>query len=138
MDTSNIIALILGGTGFIISIITLVLTPWLSLRSKRLEKRLESRFELFQKILELWELSHNNPKDTSKLEITLKEINKLIQLYGYESEIKSFHKVRKSYNLLAEEYNENNRQILKEQFNKFFSIAFNAYRKELVLGNLVD
>ena len=66
MDTSNIIALVLGGAGFVISIISLVLTPRLSLKSKRLEKRLEYRFELFQKILDLWEHTHNNQSSNQK------------------------------------------------------------------------
>lgn len=60
MDTSNDIALVLGEKGLIISIISLVLTPRLTLKSKRLGKRLKYRFELFQKLLELWEHSHNN------------------------------------------------------------------------------
>ena len=85
MDTSDIIALVLGGTGFIISIISIVLTPRLSLKSKRLEKRLEYRFELFQKILELWEFT-NRPLKEHDVKPLLTDINKLIQLYGYNSE----------------------------------------------------
>ena len=81
MEASNIIALALGGTGFIISIVGFVLTPILNLKSKRLEKRLEYRFELFQKILELWEFTGD--KETSnknELKPLLKDVNKLIQL----------------------------------------------------------
>jgi len=137
MDTSNIIALVLGGTGFIISIISLVFTPRLTLKSKRLEKRLEYRFELFQKILELWEYSHNNQSSNQNgFEPLMKEVNKFIQLYGYDSEIKSFKEVANSYNNLAKEQNEKNRQILISKFNDFLSISFNAYRKEIVLDKL--
>ena len=94
MDTSNIIALVLGGTGFIISIISLVLAPRLTLKSKRLEKRLEYRFELFQKILELWEYTHNNQSSNQNgFPPLMKEVNKFIQLYGYDSEIKSFKRL---------------------------------------------
>jgi hypothetical protein len=137
MDTSNIIALVLGGTGFIISIITLVLTPRLSLKTKRLEKRLEYRFELFQKILALWEFTHNNQSNNqSGIEPLMKEVNTFIQLYGYDSEIKSFKEVVNSYNDLGKEQGEKNRQILISKFNDFFSISFNAYRKEIVLDKL--
>lgn len=137
MDTSNIIALVLGGAGFVISIISLVLTPRLSLKSKRLEKRLEYRFELFQKILDLWEHTHNNQSSNQKgLEPLIKEVNKFIQLYGYDSEINSFKEVVNSYNNLAKEQNEDNRQLLISKFNDFFSTSFNAYRKEIVLDKL--
>lgn len=138
MDSSNIIALVLGGTGFIISIISLVLTPRLTLKSKRLEKRLEYRFELFQKILELWEHTHNNQSSNQKgIEPLMKEVNKFIQLYGYDSEIKSFREVVNSYNNLAKEQDEKNREIFISKFNNFLSIAFNAYRKEIVLDKLI-
>ena len=60
MNTSNIIELVLGGTGFIISIISLVLRAILTLKSKRLEKRIGYRFELYQKISAFWEFTHNN------------------------------------------------------------------------------
>lgn len=139
MDTSNIVALVLGGIGFIISIVGLVVTPILNLKSKRLEKRLEHRFILFHKILELWEFTHTNqsPKH-NEFEPFLKEVNKLIQLYGYNSEIKAFKKATKSYNNFAEEGNETNRQKLITDFNNFFSISFNAYRKEIILDKLED
>lgn len=137
MNTSNIIALILGGTGFIISITSLVLTPRITLKSKRLEKRLEYRFGLFQKILELWEYSHNNQSSNQNgFGPLMKEVNKFIQLYGYDAEIKSFKEVVNSYNNLVEEQNEKNRQILISKFNDFLSISFNAYRKEIVLDKL--
>ena len=138
METSNITALALGGIGFIISIVSFLQTPKLNLKSKRLEKRLQYRFELFQKILELWELSHNEilSKQKNSLEPLLKDINKFIQLYGYNSEIKSFREVTKYYNHFANEQNEQNRKTLILKFNDFFSIAFNAYRKEIVLDEL--
>ncbi|RUA15990.1 MAG: hypothetical protein DSY83_06500 [Flavobacteriia bacterium] len=135
MDNSNIIALALGGIGFIISIVGFVVTPILNLKSKRLEKRLEYRFQLFQKILELWELT-NSPAQEHDIKPLLFEINKLIQLYGYNLEIKVFKEVVKCYNKLAEEQNEGNRQKLLSKFNDFFSISFNAYRKEIVLEKL--
>ncbi len=139
MEASNIIALALGGTGFIISIVGFVLTPILNLKSKRLEKRLEYRFELFQKILELWEFTHDkNPSDKNGLEPLLKDINKFIQLYGYDTEIKSFKEVVKYYKILSEEHNESNRKELISKFNDFLSIAFNAYRKEIVLDKLKE
>ncbi len=137
MDNSNIIALVLGATGFIISIIGFVVTPILNLKSKRLEKRLEYRFELFQKILELWEFTHDKkPSNKNGLEPLLRDVNKFIQLYGYDSEIKSFKEVVNCYNVYAEEHNESNRQKLISKFNDFFAIAFNAYRKEIVLDKL--
>ncbi len=80
MDASNIIALALGGIGFIISIVGFIVSPILNLKSKRLEKRLEYRFELFQKILELWEFSHQPAKEHD-IKPLLLDINKLIQLY---------------------------------------------------------
>lgn len=137
METSNIIALILGGTGFIISIISLILTPDLALKSKRLEKRLEYRFELFQKILALWEYT-NQPVKEHDVKPLLTEINKLIQLYGYDVEIKSFRELVDSYNCYVQNKNETNRQNLTKKFSDFFSISFNAYRKEIVLEKLVE
>jgi hypothetical protein len=137
MDTSNIIAIVLGGLGFIISIVGFVLTPMLNLKSKRLEKRLEYRFMLFQKVLELWESTHNDPNlSRDGYTILMKEINKLIQLYGYNSEIKSFKEVVNSYNNLATEHNEINRQKLIKKFDDFFSTSFNAYRKEIAMSKL--
>lgn len=136
MDTSNIIALVLGGIGFIISIINFVLTPMLNLKSKRLEYR----FELFQKILELWEYTNrktppNNDKELIKI---MTEINKLIQLYGYNSEIKSFKELGDLYNYYVHNQDETNRQKLMAKFSEFFSISFNAYRQEIVLEKLQD
>jgi uncharacterized membrane protein YgaE (UPF0421/DUF939 family) len=137
MEASNIIALALGGISFIISIVGFVLTPILNLKSKRLEKRLEYRFELFQKILELWELTHDKITPTqNELEPLLREVNKLIQLYGYNSEINSFKEVVKYYNFYGEERTEINRQKMILKFNNFLSIAFNAYRKEIVMETL--
>jgi hypothetical protein len=137
MENSNIIALILGGIGFIISIISLVFSPRIALKSKRLEKRLEYRFELFQKILELWEFTNQSAKEHDVRPL-LTEINKLIQLYGYNSEINSFKELVSFYNYYAENQGEDNRQKLITKFNSFFSISFNAYRKEIVLEKLVE
>jgi len=132
MDTSNIIAIALGGTGFIISIIGLVVAPLLNLKSKRLEKRLEFRFKLFEKILELWELANkNNSIDETSKPLFL-EINKLIQLYGYNKEIQLFRNVIEIYN----NYEQKDRQKLILEFNKFFENSFNTYRKEIVLEKL--
>lgn len=136
MDTSNIVALTLGGISFIISVVSLVLTPILNLKSKRLEKRLEYRFELFQKILKLWEQTHINP--TSDIKPLLKDVNKLIQLYGYNSEIKLFREVVNSYNFFVNNQDEINRQKLLEKFSEFFSMSFNTYRKEIILEKLQD
>ena len=136
MDISNIVALLLGGIGFIISIVSFFLTPILNLKSKRLEKRLEYRFVLFQKILELWELSHQTEGKGIDVNPLMKEINKLIQLYGYNSEIKSFKELGDSYNYYIHNQNEANRQNLLSEFGNFFSISFNTYRKEIVLEKL--
>jgi len=139
MDISNIIALILGGIGFLVSIISLILTPKLNLKSKRLEKKLEYRSELFQKILELWEYIHDNQKsEKMNIEPLLKEINKLIQLYGYNSEIKSFKKIVISYNNFANDHTEENNRILISNFNAFFSLSFNTYRAEITLEKLEE
>lgn len=137
MDASNIIALALGGTGFIISIVGFVVTPILNLKSKRLEKRLEYRFQLFQKILELWE-SVNQPAKEHDIRPLLSDVNKLIQLYGYNSEIKSFKELGDFYNYYAQNQNETNRQELTTKFGDFFSTSFNAYRKEIVLDRLQE
>ena len=137
MDASNIIALALGGTGFIISIVGFVVTPILNLKSKRLEKRLEYRFQLFQKILELWEFT-NQPAKEHDVKPLLLEINKLIQLYGYNTEIKSFKELVNFYNYFAQNQNETNRQKLTTKFGDFFSTSFNAYRKEIVLDRLQE
>jgi hypothetical protein len=132
METSNIIALVLGGTGFIVSVVGFIITPLINLKSKRLEKRLDYRFELFQKILELWECTHNK----SDVMPVMGDVNKLIQLYGKNSEITAFNMVVSSYNKYAMEKNESNEQELKRKFENFFSISFNAYRKEIRLGKL--
>ncbi len=138
MEASNIIALILGGIGFVISIIGLIVSPALNLKSKRLEKRLENRFQLFHKILELWECSHKEKIEDKEFKLLLKDINKFIQLYGYNSEIKLFKRVVKDYNHLVENHTEENRQKLIETFNKFFSYSFNQYREEIALDKLED
>jgi len=136
MDTSNIIALALGATGFIVSIVGLMLTPILNLKSKRLEKRLAYRFQLFQKILELWEHSHSvKEPDMNPL---LLEINKLIQLHGYSSEIILFKELVDFYNYYIQNQNEVNRQQLAKKFNGFFTVSFNAYRKEIALDKLAE
>lgn len=137
METSNIVALVLGGISFIISIVGFVLTPILNLKSKRLEKRLENRFELFQKILALWEYA-NQPIKEHDVRPLLIEINKLIQLYGYNSEIKSFRELVNSYNYYSKNQNEIERQKLTAKFSDFFSTSFNAYRKEIALDKLPD
>lgn len=137
MDNSNIIALVLGGTGFIISIVGFVVTPILNLKSKRLEKRLEYRFQLFQKILELWEFTHQSAKEND-VKPLLTEINTLIQLYGYNSEIKSFKELVDSYDYYAQNHDEINRQKLTAKFGDFFRTSFNAYRKEIALDKLPD
>lgn len=137
MDDSNIIALVLGGIGFIISIVSLLLSPKIALKSKRLEKRLEYRFELFQKILQLWEFTNQSAKKHDVRPL-LSEINKLIQLYGYNSEINSFKELVSFYNYYAQNQDEDSRQKLMTKFNDFFSISFNAYRKEIFLEKLVD
>jgi hypothetical protein len=135
MDTSNIIALVLGGIGFIISMIGFVLTPILSLRSKKLEKRLEYRFMLFQKILELWELT-NKSSGEQDIKPLMSDINKLIQLYGYRDEIKLFNEVVEIYNYCVQNQTETSMQQLKAKFSVFFSTSFNTYRKEIVLDKL--
>ena len=135
MDISNAVALILGGIGFIISITTLFLTPFINLKSKRLEKRLEYRFQLFEKILELWEET-NQPSGEQNIKPFLHDINKLIQLYGYKSEIKIFIELTNSYNYYIENRNNDNLERLKTKLSNFFSISFNTYRKEIALDNL--
>lgn len=135
MDTTNIIALALGGTGFIISIFGFVVTPIINLKSKRLEKRLEYRFQLFQKILELWEYT-NQPLKQHDIKPLLSDINKLIQLYGHNSEVNLFNELVDIYNYHVQNENEVNRQKLTLKFNEFFSTSFNTYRKEIVLDRL--
>lgn len=137
MDNSNIIALTLGGTGFIISIVGFVVTPILNLKSKRLEKRLEYRFQLFQKILELWEFT-NCPAKEHDIRPLLSEINTLIQLYGYNSEIKSFKELVNLYNYYAQNQNDTDKQNLTLKFHAFFATSFNTYRKEIILDKLPD
>ena len=135
MDTSNIVALILGGIGIIISIMGFIITPILNLKSKKLEKRLEYRFILFQKIVELWE-STNKPSNENDIKSLMSEVNKLIQLYGYSNEIILFNEVVDSYNNCAKNQNETSRHQLKDKFSLFFITLFNTYRKEIVLDQL--
>jgi len=135
MDVTNIIALVLGGLGFIISIIGYILTPILNLRSKKLEKRLEYRFILFQKILELWELT-NKVSGDHDIKPLMSDINKLIQLYGYKSEITLFNEVVEIYNYCVQNQTETSMQQLKVKLRVFFSTSFNTYRKEIVLDGL--
>lgn len=134
MDTSNIVALALGITGFIVSIVGFLVSPLLSLKSKRLERRLECRFQLFQKILELWE--HCNSGKELNINPLILDINKLIQLYGYDSEIKLFKELINTYNYYTKNQNEENRTKLMIQFNSFFTVSFNTYRKEIILDKL--
>lgn len=135
MDTSNIIALTLGGISFIISVVGFIITPVVNLKSKRLEYR----FELFQRILELWECTNRTESSTDeKIKSILSEINKSIQLYGYNSEIKLFKELVESYNYYANNYNEYNRQKLVAKFSEFYEISFNTYRKEILLEKLED
>ncbi|MBX3164139.1 MAG: hypothetical protein KF900_06625 [Bacteroidetes bacterium] len=139
MDTSNIIALALGGISLIVSVVGFVITPRINLKSKKLEKRLEYRFVLFQKILELWEHVNSSPSpDQSKLISIMSEINKLIQLHGYNSEITAFEELRDAYSEYVKNQNTNTGQRLTTKLSEFFSIAFNAYRKEIVLERLRD
>lgn len=135
MDTSTVIALVLGITGFIISIIGLVIAPKLNLKSKRLEKRLECRTILFQKILELRESLNKSSNDISSL---LLEVNTLIQLYGYRIEIDKFNALVEFYNFYTktENKNERNRMELITKFNHFFLSSFNTYRRDLFLDEL--
>ena len=135
MDISNIVALLLGGVGFIISIICFSLTPVINLKSKRFEKRLECRFQLFEKIVELWELA-NQPTREQNFEPLLIDINKLIQLYGYNSEIKLFKEVVIFYNSYAQNKNDENLKRLEAKFSNFFLTSFNTYRKEIALDEL--
>ena len=136
MDTSDIIAIALGGTGFVISIIGLIVAPLLNLKSKKLEKRLEYRFQLFQKVLELWEFTHENKSLNKSSEPLMLEINKLIQLYGYNEEIKSFRDVIDSYNEYGKEQTDLKKEELISKFNYFFENSFNTYRKEIILEKL--
>ncbi len=136
MDTSDIIAIFLGTTGFVISITGLIIAPLLNLKSKKLEKRLEYRFQLFQKILEVWESSHKNKRIDKTIEPLFFEINKLIQLYGYNKEIKLFKDVIISYNQYAENQTENKKQEMILKFNHFFENSFNTYRREIMLEKL--
>lgn len=137
MEAPNIIAIALGGMGFIISIVGFILTPILNLESKWLEKRLEYRFQLFQKILELWEFTHQPVKEHD-IKPFLLDINKLLQLYGYNSEIKSFNELTNFYNYYTQNQNETNKLELKTKFGDFFSTSFNAYRKEIALDRLQE
>lgn len=136
LETPDIIALFLGTTGFVISLIGLVLTPMLNIKSKRLEKRLEYRFLLFQKILELWEYTHKQKWMSNTVDPILFEINKLIQLYGYNHEIRLFREVIDLYNQYTASSSEENRNSLVLKFNSFFEHSFNTYRKEIVLEKL--
>lgn len=148
MDISNIVALILGGTGFVISIIGLIVTPKLNLKSRQLEERLKYRFILFQKVLELQEFTTKNTiENQNEFNPLMQEVYKLIQLYGYGAETKSFQEVLNSYKNFAEEINsgpgENRKTRItiaanqfKSKLESFFSLSVNAYRKELVLGKL--
>ena len=141
MGTSGILALILGGIGFIISIISLIITPLLNLKSKRLEKWLEYRFVLFQKIIELWECTYESQSYQQKnFESLMSDVNKLIQLYGYNSEIKLFKKFGEAYRDYAQEENEIKKKILNtkavQKGNEFFSVSFNTYRSEIILDVL--
>ena len=75
METSNIIALVLGGLGFLLSIIGYLITPMLNLKSKKLEKRLENRFKMFEKVLDLWECTHNPNNLEQNIIVHLSEVN---------------------------------------------------------------
>jgi hypothetical protein len=139
MEASNIIAIVLGGTGFIISIIGLVVTPRLNLKSKKLEKRLEYRLQLFQKVLELWEFTNKNQYiDDETAKGIILEVNKRIQLYGYNTEIKLFREFITAYNRCGKEQTEISRQELTSSLSRFFENSFNTYRKEIRLKKLME
>lgn len=137
MDTSNIVALALGGISFIISVVGLIVTPIINLKSKKLEKRLEYRFELFQQIVKLWEHTNKKSPDQNELIQIMSQINKLIQLYGYNSEIETFKELVDLYNQYVQNQDETIKDKLKEKFSEFFSATFHTYRKEIRLEKLL-
>jgi hypothetical protein len=131
MEITDIIAMCLGGIGFIISIIGYVITPMLNLKSTRLQKRLEFRFILFEKIIQLWELTHFSNLSDPNFEVLIIEINKLIKLYGYNEEISLFNNFTISYNEYAKDQSRINEKDFTDAFNNFISYSMNTYRKEL-------
>ena len=66
----------------------------------------------------------------------MNEINKLIQIYGYNHEIKLFQSISLSYNSFAKEHSEENYKAFIKDMESFFSYSFNTYRKEMVLDKL--
>ena len=131
MEMSNIIALALGGIGFLISIVGLTIRPHLDLKSKVLEKKFEYRSKLFHKILDMRLV--NEKLGSDEFRSLMLEVGILIQLYGYDEEIKSFNESFDCYNCYAKEKNEDNIQKLNRKFTDFYTLSFNTYRKELLL-----
>ena len=68
----------------------------------------------------------------------VKDINKLIQLYGHEKEVKLFEEVFHYYNILAKQKNKDNVQIFEKKMACLFKLSFNTYRKEMALEKLAD
>lgn len=145
MDTSNVIALVLGGTSLIISVIGFIIAPTINLKSKRLEVRLQLRLFLFDKVFVLQQLIVKD-FDGSLKEITdlIFEINKLVQLYGYKEEIQSFKDLKMASEAFGTENNkdisnrnskllEKSKLNLKNKFESFFDTLLTAYRKEILL-----
>lgn len=132
---SNIISISLGGLSLLISIINIYLIPFNSLNSKKFEKRLEFRFEYFQKVIELWEISNEKIFSKDKFELKMTELNKLVRLYGYKNEIQSFIDIINCYNTDFES-NQYKIEKVQEKLSIFFKISFDTYRKELKLGKL--
>jgi competence protein ComGC len=139
MDTSNIIAIVLGGSGFIISIIGLIATPHINKKTKRLEKQLECRLQLFEKCIELWEYTHSkNTEDNSIFIDLMSDINKLIQLYGHNNEIYKFRIAGKNYNNYVNNKTEKNYKDFMEAMNDFCVLNVTTFRKELGFQTIKD
>lgn len=85
--------------------------------------------------MELWEHTHKNNDIDQHL---MFEINKDIQLYGYNTEVKLFRNAVYSYNQYIKERTDIKRKEMFQKFNKFFESSFNTYRREIVLNNLDD
>lgn len=136
MGPTDIIAVVLGGFGFVLSIIGYVVTPYINLKTKKMERRLESRLQLFNAILEFWKYTHSKNDQKKDVSSHFEKINTLIQLYGYSREIKLFLKMVDYYNIFVGSKESCDDIAFKKQVEGFFKYSFNRYRKEINLDRL--
>jgi hypothetical protein len=130
MNTSNIIALVLGGIGFVISAIGLIITPIINLKSKQLEKLTERRLALLDKVLKFkWSFAEFTCGKRKSPDMPLfNQIYMEIRMCGYQNEIDIIEDIHISLSPNAFDA-----VLFNESLDKLTSWMVDATRKELNL-----